>query len=138
MKPKPCHILLVDDDDITNFLSKEMFRLSYPDILIDTTLNGKEALDFLQARLNNGNQLPDIILLDINMPIMDGWDFLAFFEEILAQQTAFENIQVFVFTSSVYQEDMNRAMTYPSVKRVYSKPLEELQVKEIVNASIKP
>lgn len=137
MRPKPCHILLVDDDDITNFLSKEMFRLSYPDILIDTTLNGKEALDFLQLQLGS-NQLPDIILLDINMPIMDGWDFLDVFEEISAQQAAFENIQVFVFTSSVYQEDMNRAMTYPSVKRVYSKPLDDLQVKEIVSASVKP
>ncbi len=131
MTHRPYRILLVDDDDVTNFLSKELLRLNLPDIITYTTQNGQEALHFLAEQ--SSNTLPDVILLDINMPVMDGWDFLYAFETCRLQNEDFEKIIVFMFTSSVYHEDINKAKSFSSVKNIYSKPLDEAKISEIIN-----
>ncbi len=124
------HILLVDDDDVTNFLSREMLRIYLPLPQIDTVMNGQEAIDYLKERAANADELPDIILLDINMPVMDGWEFLAEFENI--RRPGFEKINIIMFTSSVYYEDIDKARTYSIVKNIFSKPLDEGKIKEII------
>lgn len=130
MSNQPYHILLVDDDDVTNFLSKEMLRLYVGAPKIDIALNGQEAIDYLLERAGDPNDLPHLILLDINMPIMDGWEFLAEFDRI--KKPGFEKINIVMFTSSVYYEDIDRARTYASVKNIYSKPLDEQKIREII------
>ena len=130
MSNQPYHILLVDDDDVTNFLSREMLRLYMPSPKIDIAVNGQEAVDYLLARAEDPDNLPNLILLDINMPILDGWDFLAEFDKI--KKAGFEKINIIMFTSSVYYEDIDRARTYASVKNIYSKPLDEKKIKEII------
>lgn len=130
MSNEPYHILLVDDDDVTNFLSKEMLRLYMDAPKVDIALNGQEAVDYLVARENDPESLPNLILLDINMPIMDGWDFLAEFDKI--KKAGFEKVNIIMFTSSVYYEDIDRAKTYASVRNIYSKPLDEQKIKEII------
>ncbi|MBL0882350.1 MAG: response regulator [Chitinophagaceae bacterium] len=130
---KPAHhILLVDDDDVTNFLSREMLSIYLPAPKIDMALNGQEAIDFLRSRADQPEQLPDIILLDINMPVMDGWEFLAEFEKL--KRPAFEKIHIIMFTSSVYYEDIDKAKTYAIVKDIFSKPLDESKIKTIVDS----
>lgn len=124
------HILLVDDDDVTNFLSREMLRIYMPSPQIDTVLNGHEAIEYLQSRADNPDQLPDIILLDINMPVMDGWEFLAEFDKL--KRPGFEKIHIIMFTSSVYYEDIDKARTYATVKDIFSKPLDERKIKDII------
>lgn len=124
------HILLVDDDDVTNFLSREMLRIYTPSPQIDTVLNGHEAIEYLLSRADHPNQLPDIILLDINMPVMDGWEFLAEFDKL--KRPGFEKIHIIMFTSSVYYEDIDKARTYASVKDIFSKPLDERKIKDIL------
>jgi CheY-like chemotaxis protein len=130
MSNEPYHILLVDDDDVTNFLSREMLRLYMASPKVDITLNGQEAVDYLLERSSEPQRLPNLILLDINMPIMDGWDFLTEFDKI--KRSGFEKINIVMFTSSVYYEDIDRARTYASVKNIYSKPLDEQKIKEII------
>lgn len=131
MTHRPYRILLVDDDDVTNFLSKELLRLNLPNIITYTTQNGQEALHFLAEQ--SSNTLPDVILLDINMPVMDGWDFLYVFETLRLQNEDLEKIIVFMFTSSVYHEDISKAKSFSSVKNIYSKPLDEKNISEIIN-----
>ena len=137
MRSGPWHILLIDDDDVTNFLSREMLRLSVPDAVVVAMQNGREALDFLQNGLNGQDTLPHIILLDINMPVMDGWDFLEGFDKLKdpANRPVLDAISIFMFTSSVYYEDMNKAKSFPSVRNIYSKPLDENRIKEILESS---
>lgn len=136
MSNSPFHILLVDDDDVTNFLSKEMLRLYMASPTIDIALNGQEAIDFLLSNADDPEKIPDLILLDINMPIMDGWDFLAEFDKI--NRPGFEKINIIMFTSSVYYEDIDRARTYASVRNIYSKPLDEQKIKEIIASCARP
>lgn len=130
MSSEPYHILLVDDDDVTNFLSREMLRLFMDSPKIDIAVNGQEAVDYLLERSGEPDRLPNLILLDINMPVMDGWDFLAEFDKI--KQPGFEKINIVMFTSSVYYEDIDRARTYASVRNIYSKPLDEQKIREII------
>ncbi len=130
MSIEPYHILLVDDDDVTNFLSKEMLRIYMAAPKIDIALNGQEAIDFLLTHANEPDRLPNLILLDINMPIMDGWDFLSEFEK--SYKPGFEKINIIMFTSSVYYEDIDRARGSAFVKNIYSKPLDEQKIKEII------
>lgn len=130
MSSEPYHILLVDDDDVTNFLSREMLRLFMDSPKIDIAVNGQEAVDYLLERSGEPDRLPNLILLDINMPVMDGWDFLAEFDKI--RQPGFEKINIVMFTSSVYYEDIDRARTYASVRNIYSKPLDEQKIREII------
>lgn len=133
MTPECHRILLVDDDDVTNFLSREMFRLYHPNVCIDIALNGKEAIELLlRASEEVGTSLPQIILLDINMPVMDGWDFLDHFKVMAGNRPAWGNIRLFILTSSVYPEDIKRAMTYPLVQKAYSKPLNDRQIDEMM------
>ncbi|SKA02809.1 response regulator [Sediminibacterium ginsengisoli] len=137
MRSGPWHILLIDDDDVTNFLSREMLRLSVPDAVVVAMQNGREALDFLQNGLRGQDTLPDIILLDINMPVMDGWDFLEGFDKLKssADPQILDAISIFMFTSSVYYEDMNKAKSFPSVRNIFSKPLDENRISEILESS---
>ncbi|MEN9298079.1 MAG: hypothetical protein RLZZ429_392 [Bacteroidota bacterium] len=130
MSERGCHILLVDDDDVTNFLSREMLRIYMPSPQIDAVLNGHEAIEYLQSRADSPDQLPDIILLDINMPVMDGWEFLAEFDKL--KRPGFEKIHIIMFTSSVYYEDIDKARTYATVKDIFSKPLDERKIKDII------
>ena len=76
------HILLIDDDEINNFLSREIINMYMPSTKIDSFTNPEEALEYIREKLKLQQPLPDIILLDINMPLMDGWEFLKAIDEI--------------------------------------------------------
>ncbi|WP_036383075.1 response regulator [Muricauda sp. MAR_2010_75] len=90
-------IFIVDDDPITVFGIRKMLK---PVVLCDDVQifqNGKEALDALIRRKNEGDGIPEVIFLDINMPIMDGWDFL---EEIMTLELK-QKMIINMITSSI-------------------------------------
>jgi CheY-like chemotaxis protein len=125
-------ILLIDDDSINNFLSKELINMYLPGAEVSSILDAEEALLFLDEHKTDAEKLPEIILIDINMPVMDGWDFIEKFEQI--DHPAFKNIRIFIYTSSVYFGDIERAKSYKSVVNIYSKPLTQDMLHEIANA----
>ena len=91
MRKKLNCVLLVDDNESDNFIHKRVLEKADIASHIETSINGKEALDFLIANGKNGNTegglpLPDLIFLDINMPVMDGWEFLEEFEKLQDSQ----------------------------------------------------
>ena len=96
MQQAPIHILLVDDDEINNFLSNELIRLYQPNVAIDSILYVDEALGYLAEKIEHKQSLPDIILVDINMPHLNGWDFMDAFEKMEAE--AIKNVRVYVYT----------------------------------------
>ena len=106
-------ILIIEDDEITNFITKtNLEKFGYKNIAV--ALNGQEGLDYLK-----NNTCPDLILLDINMPILDGWDFL----EATTRLNLGLEIPVVVITSSIRFEDRSNAELYSNVIDYMEKPI---------------
>jgi len=130
MHETPVNFLLIDDDDINNFLSNELIKLYHPNAAIVSTLYVQDAINVLEEKIKNNIVLPQIILVDINMPILNGWDFLEAFEKMDAN--AIKNVKVYIYTSSIYYKDIERAKKYKSVIKLITKPLSQEMIDEIL------
>jgi len=119
-------ILLVDDDKSFIYLNRTMFKYNQVTCQIDECRNGAEAL----AYLSSTDKLPDVILLDLNMPVMDGFGFLEKFEQ---QNCPGKQPRVFVLSSSRSDEEMQRSLHYKCVKGYFEKPLTDVHIKEILS-----
>lgn len=115
------NILIIDDDNVFIFLSKKFFSRHAVDCNVFTCCNGKEGIDFIHNNLRSKTPLPEIILLDINMPVFNGWDFLE--EFILLPQEQISKSDIFILTSSIREDDKEKSKNYFIVKEFISKPL---------------
>ncbi len=119
---KPFHLMIIDDDEINNFIvARIIAKIPNINAKVDTCLNGQIAIDLLNTLKEDPSLLPDIIFLDINMPVMNGWEFLNEFERI--KKSLNKNIKIFMLSSSVYNDDINLAKNYTAVNSFISKPL---------------
>jgi CheY-like chemotaxis protein len=126
-------VLLVDDDYISNFLNKLLIRDMN---LTDKTFfasNGEEALDFIRKNcvITEGKEdenTLDLVLLDINMPVMDGFEFL---EEYNRIENKRNNIYIVMLTSSSDYKDMQEAKKY-NVAGFLNKPLTEEKINNVI------
>ncbi|WP_181305225.1 two-component system response regulator [Rufibacter sp. XAAS-G3-1] len=124
-------ILLVDDDETTNFLNKRLLTRMEIAERIEVVTNGEEALRFLNTAIAAGQALPDLMFLDIKMPVMDGFEFLDKYHQL---PEATQNcILVMMLTSSASFYDLEKLKKYSAVEQHISKPLEEAHVREILN-----
>jgi len=113
------HVLLVDDDPIFHVIFTRMIKKVYPALNVNSSLNGKIAFEYLNKNYSMDDQY--IILLDINMPINNGWQFLdAIKKKGIIRNN---NIIIFVVTSSTDLDDIKRAKSYGFVRDTLSKPL---------------
>ncbi len=116
-------IMLIDDSDIDNMVNKHILSRNNvaENILVFTSAN--DALVYIEKNKTNldPNIFPSIILLDINMPIMNGFGFLHEFEK--ANNELLDTIKVVMLTSSVDPNDIRKSKDFKSVKSFISKPL---------------
>jgi CheY-like chemotaxis protein len=130
-------VLLVDDDEINNFISIKLIKKALPNADIAACLNGKLAIDRLaKIQRENPNELPDYIMLDINMPVMNGWEFLEEYKRLNIDPLG--KIKLYIISSSVFSNDINKARSYSMVKDFVSKPLNVDRIKELLGVAIKP
>ncbi|WP_207434222.1 response regulator [Sabulibacter ruber] len=123
-------ILLVDDDETTNYLNKRLLtRMNITD-QIEVVTNGEEALRYLTNAIDNNQPLPDLMFLDIKMPVMDGFEFLDQYHQL--PESAQKCIVVMMLTSSASFYDLEKLKKYNAVQQHISKPLEEAHVREIL------
>jgi CheY-like chemotaxis protein len=113
-------VFVVDDDQIYVYTLKKLITGKNLCNTIVEFSNGKEAFDYLVDPAN-ANNLPEIIFLDINMPVMDGWDFIALFGEIKSRLS--KNITVYMVSSSVSKDDIARSQSFSDITEYISKPL---------------
>jgi len=125
-------ILLVDDDEISNLFNKIFIRKLNLNVNVDFVLNGREALDLL-APSEGGSAilLPCLLLLDIKMPIMDGWEFIKAFEEQFNPKFR-DRFTVVMLTTSEDEGDKVRALNNPIVQEFIQKPLAEKAIKRLI------
>lgn len=115
-------VLLVDDDPISNIINEKIIQTSKCSMSVKSYLNASEALDYLKQRLHADlTKFPDVIFLDINMPEMNGWEF---FEELNKfPDFILKECKVFMLSSSIDDDDIEKAKTYKMVYDFISKPL---------------
>jgi len=119
MKKK--HILLVDDNDIDTYITNHIVKKSQIAEKITIKNSGIKAIEYLQSIKESAEEFPDLIFLDIGMPIMNGFGFL---EEFVKLPLVIANhCSVVMLTSSNDQNDIDRAMNYSVVKKYFVKPL---------------
>lgn len=120
-------VLLVDDDNICNYIATKMLnRIGIMDIHMAS--NGKQALDqFKQCTL------PLVILLDLNMPIMDGFGFMEAFQQLNLEEK--DKVKIVILSSSANRSDVERAMQLGATKFL-SKPIHEDTLRDVLGLGI--
>ncbi len=113
-------LMLVDDDEIIVYLTKRIIAQTNLVELTNVFGNGKDAIDYLKENSNNPDLFPEIIFLDLFMPIMDGWEFLE--EYIKIKPKTSTPTTIYVITSSVSEEDIIKAKSYSVVTDYIIKP----------------
>ena len=119
-------ILLVDDDEATNFLHRRVISREALDVHVQVVHDGQEALDYLTGSDKYYLEEPDfpqpgIIFLDLNMPGMNGWEFLDSYKRLPVEKK--KSIALLVLTTSLNPDDENRAKNYPDLDGFLRKPL---------------
>jgi len=122
-------ILLIDDDEPTNFLNKLTLEQAGCARQIRVAPSGQAALDYLR-----GNQTeflrPDLIFLDINMPAMDGWEFLEKYRELPQEKK--EDTVLIMLTTSLNPDDEKRTLAIPEVSGFEHKPLNQARLARLL------
>lgn len=128
-------ILLVDDDFATNFINKKILQKVKITDHIQVALNGKEAIDYISKQgkfESDSNEFPEpeLILLDINMPVMDGWEFIEAYQQLNLKNK--ENIAIVMLSSSFNPADKARAEAIPEISAFRQKPMSREALLEII------
>ncbi|WGK64795.1 response regulator [Croceiramulus getboli] len=114
--------LIVDDDEIFLFLIKSLFKKNFPEVRLDTCLHGEEALDYLK------NDQPDVVFLDINMPVLNGWEFM---NKIDAVVPADQKLKIYIVSSSIDPRDHKIAEEDRRISGFIEKPLTAKKLEEL-------
>ncbi|WP_242926519.1 response regulator [Pontibacter vulgaris] len=125
-------VLLIDDDETTNYLNKRLLTRMEIASDIRVVTNGEEALEYLGKAFAGVADYPrpDLIFVDIKMSVMDGFEFLEEYSKLDEKET--NHATMLMLTSSASFYDLERLKNYPVVRRHYSKPLAEADVREIM------
>ena len=128
MKSKLNCVMVIDDDESTNYFNHMIVERSACTDNIIVAQSGQEALDYLaNSEPHNGEEnkkpCPALIFLDINMPAMNGWEFLDKFRQLSNEQKA--DIVIVMLTTSLFPEDLIKAKGIPEISSFENKPLTE-------------
>jgi CheY-like chemotaxis protein len=125
--PKLKTICIINDDDIFTFiLKKSINKLSVCENIL-TYSNGELALQGLTNQVESGLLLPEIILLDINMPIMNGWDFLNEFSAINTNK----KVDIYLISAHISSNDSLKAKNHPEITGILEDPAESETIMRI-------
>ncbi len=120
---------IVDDDRIYIFGLSKLIEMHDFCQEIQVFNNGKEALDTFLQDIEAGNELPEVILLDINMPVMDGWEFLD--EYVKVKHKIKNKVKIYMVSSSVNLSDLDKAKTYDDIVDYVVKPIKSYDLQKI-------
>ncbi|MDN3672295.1 response regulator [Flavobacterium branchiarum] len=129
-------ILCIDDDPIALMLCKKVITKAEFSKELITAQNGEEALSYFNTLKNTtpadlNNKKPSLIFLDLNMPVMGGWEFLDLFST--PNYSDFNSTNVIILSSTIDPDDLEKAKTYPMILDFLSKPVTTQMLEYIKN-----
>ena len=125
-------IMVIDDDEILPMIIEKSIRSLGMQIILENASNGDIALKKLDSFVKNNIPFPNVIFLDINMPILDGWQFI---EELMQfDEEIIQNVHIIMCSSSMFQEDLKKSMQYKIIKGFLTKPLYPAKIAELLES----
>ena len=121
---------IIDDDEIFRFILEKQIKNQNLAENIMCFENGREAIDYIKTNRLENDSLPDVIFLDINMPTMDGWDFVTEYNEVKKQ--LIKDATVFMISSSVDDRDIRRANDSGIITEYVTKPVDKQQIHDLM------
>jgi len=132
MSSKIANLWIIDDDPMSSFYIKRLAELGELAHIITIYNSAQGAIDYLLHHKNSQEHLPDVILLDIYMPEIDGWEFLAELKKI--KSLLVKEPEMYIISSSNHPKDLSRADTFPEVRAYFQKPVTLDILKKVVTA----
>ena len=125
-------ILVIDDDPMTNYLQKKLLEKFGVSDVVEIAHDGEEALQSIKQNIESGNEdrIPQLIFVDLDMPLMDGFQFLEAYQTLNFKNK--DSVVVSVLTSSFSRSDINHVKEFPVVKDYLVKPLTQEKIAEIM------
>tara|TARA_R110002051_G_scaffold34256_3_gene76321 strand:+ start:46518 stop:46931 length:414 start_codon:yes stop_codon:yes gene_type:complete len=128
MKAKS-NILLVDDDEIYLYLMEKTIHQLSKELTVNTFTDGEQAVEYITKCTTEKIELPEVIFLDINMPFLDGWGFLAEFKKI--KNKIANHVNIYMVSSSMRDSDIKRSLDFEELTGYVVKPVNKEQLKDI-------
>lgn len=127
-------LCIIDDDELYKLLLKKTINNLKSTTKVISFANGEEAILGLLENKSDPSKLPDTILLDINMPVMDGWEFM---EEYLSVQKEFsKTMTIYIASSSIAHQDIEKSKTYKEISGYLIKPIVKSTVASLLNENV--
>lgn len=127
--------LLVDDDQIFLFLHEHMIEIADPSATIMTMQSSVKAVEYLDDLIQSGLKMPDFILVDLNMPELNGFEFLEYCRQYIPGPMSLAHI--YMVSSSLYESDRQKALSFSFLKGFREKPLSREIVTDMLERMLK-
>jgi len=127
--PKFDKVMLIDDSEADLFINGTILKAMFFTKSIQEEMSSEKALNYLKE-ITRLSDVPDVIFLDLNMPAMDGFEFLMEFNSL--PDFVRNKCKIIVVTASPLEEDRHRAMMHPNVIRYFVKPLDAFHLREFI------
>lgn len=119
-------VYIIDDDEIIIYLTDRLLKNSDFCERVLTFTDAQTALEHLKSSIDSNTDIPEAILFDLNMPNMNGWEFIDEFKKFKTK------IPTFVFTSSIDPKDKERSLSHKEIKGFITKPLTKIKLEKIL------
>jgi CheY-like chemotaxis protein len=129
MPKQNLNIFLVDDDQIYQFTAKKTLESMGLSGKISAFADGQQAIQHIKDNLSNSEELPDVIFLDINMPVMDGWQFVEEYQKLQLGK----KVSLYMVSSSVDEADLKRSKDYGVIDDYIIKPVGRSRFEELLS-----
>lgn len=120
---------MIDDNPVEHLIIRRISERAGLFESLDCVDDGAQVLDVLENGGESVARMPDIILLDLHMPKLSGWEFMKRFNDVY--KNLLKQIDVYVLSSSVNESDRKASLSYPFVKGFYTKPMTTLLMREL-------